>query len=159
MQASLAVCGERVRKSGLLSRADCQAVVMLDFNPGNGVGTFERVERWEPSGRVLVALGLVKVVGDSDELRSSEVIGKLLAPIGSPRAGTANPGCLQWYYMILEIGLGYAVIKALWVMRTYDIEIGSQVGGYSVVRRNPVTRSNRTLGVSDDICAIPLQNG
>lgn len=111
MQAGLAVCGERVRKSGLLSRADRQAVVMLDFNPGSGVGTLERVERWEPSGGVLVALGLVKVIGDSDELRSSEVIGELLAPIGIPRAGTTNPGCLQWYYMVLEIGLDMLSLK------------------------------------------------
>ena len=67
---------------------------MLNFNPSNGIGTLEGVERGEPSGGVLVALGLVKVVSDSDKLGSSEVVGELLAPSGSPRAGSANPSFL-----------------------------------------------------------------
>lgn len=42
---------------------------------------------------------------------------------------------------------------------TYNIEIGRQVGGEVVVRRNPVTRSWGTVGVGHDVGAISLQNG
>lgn len=48
---------------------------MLYLNPCEDIGTLEGVERREPSGGVLVTLGLVKVVSDSDELRSSDVVG------------------------------------------------------------------------------------
>ena len=91
---TLAVPVERVCESGLLSRVEGQVVIVLDFNPGNNIGALEGVKRGEPSGGVLVAFGLVKIVCDSNELRSSEVVGKLLAPSGSPRAGAANPSFL-----------------------------------------------------------------
>jgi hypothetical protein len=48
---------------------------VLDLNPSEDIGTLVGVEGREPSGGVLVAFGLIKSVSDSDELRSSEVVG------------------------------------------------------------------------------------
>jgi len=45
----LAVRVVRVSKSGLLSRVDGQAIVVLNLDPGNGVSTLEGIERREPS--------------------------------------------------------------------------------------------------------------
>jgi len=39
---------------------------MFDLDPSNDVFTLEGAKRGEPRRRVLVALGLVKVVGDSN---------------------------------------------------------------------------------------------
>jgi len=105
---------ERVRESGLLNGVDGQVVVALDLNPGNDVVALEGVERGKPGGGVLVALGLVKVVGDGDQLGSNEVVGELFAESGSPSPGSADPGFLQRNQMV-------------------DIEIGSQVCGDVVV--------------------------
>ena len=100
--STLAVRIERVRESSLLSGVDGQAVVMLDLNPSNDIATLEGVERGEPGSRVLVSLGLVKVIGDGDQLRTSEIVGELLAEVGSPSAGSADPGFLQRNHMVLQ---------------------------------------------------------
>lgn len=63
---ALAVGVERVCESGLLSGVDGQAVVVFDLNPSNDVSALEGVERGKPGSGVLVALSLVKVVGDGD---------------------------------------------------------------------------------------------
>ena len=65
-RALLTVRVECVRESSLFSGVDGQAVVVFDLNPSNYVGALEGVERGEPSGGVLIALGLVEVVGDGD---------------------------------------------------------------------------------------------
>lgn len=102
----LAVRVERVRESGLLSGVDGQAVVVLDFDPSNDIVALVRVEWGEPGSGVLVAFGLVEVVGDSNQLGSSEVVGELLATSGSPIAGSTDPGFLQRDDMVLETHLG-----------------------------------------------------
>ena len=103
---ALAIRVERVRESGLLSGVDGQAVVVLDFDPSNGIVALVRVEWGEPGSRVLVTFCLVEVVGDRDQLGSSEVVGELLATSGSPIAGSADPGFLQRDEMVLETHLG-----------------------------------------------------
>jgi len=112
--ATLAIGVERVCKSRLLCRVDGQAVVVLDLNPSNDVGAFEGVERRKPSGGVFVALGLVEVVCDGDQLRLSEVVGELLAAICCPITGSTDPGFLQRNYVV-------------------DVEVGSQGSGHTVV--------------------------
>jgi len=102
---TLAVRVERVRESSLLSGVDRQAVELLDLNPSNDVGALEGVERGEPGSGVLVALGLVKIVGNSNQLRSSEVVGELFAASSGPSAGTADPGFLQRNNMVLQTHL------------------------------------------------------
>jgi len=72
---ALAVCVERARECGLLGGVDGQVVVVLDLNPGNDVVALEGIERGEPGSRVLVALRLVEIIGDGDQLGSSEVVG------------------------------------------------------------------------------------
>jgi len=62
----VAVPVERVRESSLLGRINGQVIVLLDLNPSDRVVALVGVDRGEPGSRVLVALGLVKVVGDSD---------------------------------------------------------------------------------------------
>jgi len=99
---TLAVRVERVRESGLLCGVNGQVVFVLDLNPCNGVVALEGVERGEPGSRVLVALGLVEVIGDGDQLGLSKVVGKLLAASGSPIAGSTDPGFLQRDDMVLE---------------------------------------------------------
>jgi len=64
--AALAVVVEGVRERSLLGRIDGQAIMLFDLNPSNDVFTLEGAKRGEPRRRVLVALGLVKVVGDSN---------------------------------------------------------------------------------------------
>ena len=93
---------ERVRESGLLGGVNGQAVFVLDLNPCNDVVALEGVERGEPGSGVLVALGLVEVIGDGDQLGLSKVVGKLLAASGSPIAGSTDPGFLQRDDMVLE---------------------------------------------------------
>ena len=100
---ALAVRVERVRESGLLGGVNGQVVVVLDLDPCNDVVAFEGIERGEPDSRVLVALGLIEVIGDGDQLGPSEVIGKLFAASGSPVAGSADPGFLQRDDMVLEM--------------------------------------------------------
>jgi hypothetical protein len=75
---------------------------LLDLNPSNDVVALEGVERGEPESGVLVALGLVKVVGDGDQLGSSEVVGELFAASSGPAAGPTDPGFLQRNQMILQ---------------------------------------------------------
>ena len=99
---ALAVRVERVRESGLLGGVDGQAVVVLDLNPCDDVVALEGVERGEPGSRVLVALGLVEVIGDGDQFGSSEVVGELFAASRSPIASSTDPGFLQRDDMILE---------------------------------------------------------
>jgi hypothetical protein len=72
------------------------------LDPSNDVGALEGVERGEPSGGILIALGLVEVVGDGDELGSSDVIGELFAASGRPIASSTDPGFPQRNYMVLE---------------------------------------------------------
>ena len=100
---TLAIRVERVRKSGLFSGVNGQAVVVLDLNPSNGVGTLEGIKRRKPGGRVLVALGLVKVGCDGGQLGLGKVIGEFFAPSGSPIPGPADPGFLQRNDMVLEM--------------------------------------------------------
>ena len=102
-QKALAVRVEGVRKRGLLSGVDSQAVVLLDLNPSNDVVAFEGVERGEPSSGILVTLGLVKIVSDGNQLGPNEVVGELLALRGSPSAGSADPGFFQGNQMVLQI--------------------------------------------------------
>ena len=102
MQLALAVRVERVRESSLLSRVDGQAVVLLDLNPSDYVAALEGVERGEPGSGVLVALGLVKVVSDGDQLWSTEIIGKLFAASGGPSAGSTDPSFLQRNHVVLQ---------------------------------------------------------
>jgi hypothetical protein len=102
---SLAVRVKRVRESSLLSRVDGQAVVLLDLDPSNDVGAFVGVERGEPRSGVLVALGLVEVIGDGHQLGPNEVVGELFATSGSPSAGSADPGFLQRNQMVLQTHL------------------------------------------------------
>jgi len=99
---ALAVRVERVRESGLLSGVDGQAVVLLDLNPRNDVVALEGVERGEPGSGVLIALGLVQVIGNGDELGPSKVVRELFATSGSPSASTADPGFLQRDHMVLQ---------------------------------------------------------
>ena len=99
---ALAVRVERVCECGLLGGIDGQAVEVLDLNPGDDVVALEGVERGKPDSRVLVALGLVEIIGDGDQLGSNEVVGELLAESGSPIAGSADPGFLQRDDMVLE---------------------------------------------------------
>lgn len=156
---ALTICVEGVCESCLLGGVDGQAVVVLDLNPSKNVGTLEGVERGEPSGGVLVALGLVEVVGDGNELGLSQVIGKLFATVSRPIAGSADPGFLQRNYMVLEdLWSGRGTSKIRGGGMTYDIEIGSQVGGDTIVRRNPVARDRGAVGIGDYVRAVPLQN-
>ena len=97
---------ECVCKSDLLGGVNGQTVVVLDLNPSDDVGALEGVERGEPSGWVLVALGLVEVVGNGHELGPSEVVGELFTASGRPIAGSADPGFLQRNYMVLEVLFG-----------------------------------------------------
>ena len=99
---ALAVRIERGRESGLLGGVDGQVVVLFDLNPSDDVAALEGVERGEPGSGILVALGLVQVIGDGDELGPSEVVCELLTTSGSPSAGTADPGFLQWDHMVLQ---------------------------------------------------------
>ena len=100
---ALAVPVERVCESSLLSGVDGQAVVLFDLNPSNDVVALEGVERGEPGSGVLVALGLVKAVGDGNQLGLDEVVGELLAASSSPITGSADPGFLQRNEMVLEM--------------------------------------------------------
>ena len=75
---------------------------MLDFNPGDNVSALERVERWEPIGRIASALGLIRLAADGDQLRPSEIVGEFFALGVVPVAGTTYPGFLQRNYMVLE---------------------------------------------------------
>jgi hypothetical protein len=78
---------------------------LLDLNPSNDVAALEGAERGEPGSGVLVTLGLVKVIGDGNQLGSSEIVGKLLAESGGPSAGPADPSFLQRNHMILQTHL------------------------------------------------------
>ena len=75
---------------------------MLDLNPCDDVVALVGVERGEPGSGVLVALGLVEVIGDGDQFGLSEVIGKLLAASRGPITGSADPSFLQRDDMVLE---------------------------------------------------------
>jgi len=134
----LAVRVERVRESGLLSGVNSQVVVVFDLDPCNDVFALE--ERGEPSSKVLVALGLVEVIGDSNQLGLSELVGELFAASGSPIAGSADPGFLQRDEVV-------------------DVEIGGQGGGDVVVGGDPVTRNDGAVGIGDDVRTVPHQNG
>ena len=110
--AALTVSVEGVRESSLLSGVDGQVVVVLDLNPSNDVGALEGLKRGKPGGGILVALGLVEVVGDSDQLGTSEVICELLTESSRPIAGSAYPGFFQRNHVVLEISwLGHAMSK------------------------------------------------
>ena len=78
---------------------------MLDLNPSNDIATLEGTERRESGSRVLISLGLVKVISDGGQLKTSEIVGKLLAEVGSPSAGSADPGFLQRNHMVLQTHL------------------------------------------------------
>ena len=99
---ALTVGIKRVREYSLLGGVNGQAVVVLDLNPGNDIVALEGVEGGKPGSRILVTLGLVEIVGDGDQLRSSEVVGELLAESGSPIASSADPGFLQRDDVVLE---------------------------------------------------------
>ena len=101
----LAVRVERVRESSLLSGVDGQAVVLLDLDPSNDVGALVGVERGEPRSGVLVALGLIEVIGDGYQLGPNEVVGELFATSGSPSAGSTDPGFLQRNQVVLQTHL------------------------------------------------------
>ena len=72
---------------------DCsgQAPSVLHGDPHLGVGAPVRRQRRLPGRRVLVALGLVDVVGDRDQLRAGQVVGEALPAAGRPGAGAGAP--------------------------------------------------------------------
>jgi len=111
---ALAIRVERVRESGLLGGVDGQIVVVLDLNPSDDIVALEGIERGKPGAGVLIALGLVEVVCDGNQLGLSKVVGELLTTSGGPTAGSADPGLLQRNEVI-------------------DVEVSSQVGGGVIV--------------------------
>ena len=131
---SLAVRVERVRESGLLGGVNGQTVVVLDLNPSDDVVALEGIERGEPGGGVLIALGLVEVVCDGNQLWLSKIVGELFATSGGPTAGSADPGFLQRHEVVLETHLGQtSAFEIREVVLTHDIEVRSQVCGDVIV--------------------------
>ena len=149
---------EGLREGGLLSRVDGQVIELLDLDPSNDVVALERVKRGKPGRGVLVALFLVEVVGDGNQLGPGKIVGELLAESGGPSAGSANPSFLQRNQVVLRTRFNQNTGSE---MRgsAYDVEIGSQGCGDIVVRRNPVTGGGGTLRICDDVRTVPLQNG
>ena len=62
--------------------------------------------------------------------------------------------------MVLEVHVSRDTVFEIFGARvTHDVEIGSQGGGDVVVGRDPVTGNSGTVGIGDDVCTVPLQNG
>src|SRR3954471_19812337 len=116
MPASSAAA-QHVRQGGLLALRDSQSVVVLHDDPVGRVGAPERDERRLPLVRRLVALLLVEVVGDGEQLRPGQVVGELLALLGRPRLGAAGPGLPERDHVVdVEVGRlgpGLVVVDAL----------------------------------------------
>lgn len=76
-----------------------------------------RGKRGHPLGRVLVALGLIDIVGNSDELRASEIVGESLATSRRPSARSRGPSLAEGDNMVdvevLRVSPGGAVIDRI----------------------------------------------
>src|SRR5262249_47587235 len=113
---------------------------VFDGDPHQGVGASVFGDRWLPGGRVLVAFGLVDVVGDGDQLWVGEVVGEFLPGGGGPEARAGAPG----------LGERDDVV---------DVHVGGRVPGRVVVGAVPAAGYRRAGAVDHDVGAVALQHG
>src|SRR5205814_9334794 len=126
-------------QGALLGGLKPQAPHVFAADPHLGVGAAVRRARRLPGGRVLVALGLVDVVGDGDELGVAQVVGEALAAAGGPGVGTGSPG----------LGQGHDVV---------DVHVGGVGPGGSVVGAVPASGYRCAGAVDDDAGAVALED-
>src|SRR5690606_29469367 len=126
-------------EGGLLGGVDGQAVVVLHLDPGACVGAAVGGAGGHPGGRVLVALGLVDVVGDGDQLRAGQVVGEGLAPGGGPRVGAGVPRLGERHHVV-------------------DVDVGGGGPGRAVVGGVPAAAGRGARGGGDDVGAVALED-
>jgi len=130
---------ENIQGGLLLGTVHSETVVVLDVDPCANILALESSARWEPLRDILVALGLVDIVGDGEQLRASDVIRKCLTLFGSPVASARNPGLFQRHEMI-------------------DVEVRCLSPGCAVVVAVPCSRSSRTVARCLNVGTIALQD-
>ena len=131
--------GEHAVQGRLLRAVDRQGVVPLHLDPGPGVRAPERRQRRLPGRRVLVALGLVDVVGDRPQLGAAEVVGVRLPPRGGPRPRSGAPGLGERHHVV-------------------DVDVGRVGPGRAVVGAVPGAGGRGAAAVDDDAGAVALED-